>query len=131
MIEIKDVVKQYGEVRAADGVSFVAPAGKVTALLGPNGAGKTTTMRILLGLSRPESGTALIDGRRYEDLQDPRRTVGAALDSMGFHSGRSGRNHLRVVARAAGIDSSRVDEVLDVVGLTAAGGRRAGGFSNP
>ena len=83
MIEIKDVVKQYGEVRAADGVSFVAPAGKVTALLGPNGAGKTTTMRILLGLSRPESGTALIDGRRYEDLQGLRGTVGVGADGRG------------------------------------------------
>ncbi|MHB1325727.1 MAG: ABC transporter ATP-binding protein [Thermoleophilia bacterium] len=129
MIEVKDAVKQYGATRAADGVSFVAPAGKVTALLGPNGAGKTTTMRILLGLARPESGTALIDGRRYEELEDPRRTVGAALDSMGFHPGRTGRNHLRVVARAAGIDPSRVDEVLEVVGLTADGGRRAGGYS--
>ena len=105
------------------------PAGKVTALLGPNGAGKTTTMRILLGLARPESGTALIDGHGYEELEDPRRTVGAALDSMGFHPGRTGRNHLRVVARAVGIPSTRVDEVLEVVGLTAAGGRRAGGYS--
>ncbi len=74
-------------------------------------------------MARPQSGTALIEGRRYEELEDPRRTVGAALDSMGFHPGRTGRNHLRVVARAAGINPSRVDEVLEVVGQTAAGAR--------
>lgn len=129
MIEVADVVKRYGSTRAADGISFRAPEGKVTALLGPNGAGKTTTMRILLGLTRPESGTALIDGRAYQDLAEPRCTVGAALDSMGFHSGRSGRNHLRVLACAAGIPSARVDEVLDLVGLGEAGNRRAGGYS--
>ncbi len=129
MIEVKDVVKYYGAARAADGVSFVAPAGKVTALLGPNGAGKTTTMRMLLGLARPRSGAALIDGRRYQDLENPRSMVGAALDSMGFHPGRTGRNHLRVTARAGGIPAARVDEVLDLVGLTEAAGRRAGGYS--
>lgn len=129
MIEVREAVKQYGSTRAADGVSFRAAAGKVTALLGPNGAGKTTTMRILLGLTRPDSGWAQIGGRAYQELEDPRRTVGAALDSMGFHPGRSGRNHLRAVARAAGIDPSRVDEVLVQVGLAEAGGRRAGGYS--
>jgi ABC-2 type transport system ATP-binding protein len=86
-------------------------------------------MRMLLGLARPDSGQALIDGQRYEELADPRLTVGAALDSMGFHPGRSGRNHLRVVACAAGIPAARVNETLAVVGLTEAADRRAGGYS--
>jgi len=129
VIEVREAIKHYGLTRAADGVTFRAQPGKVTALLGPNGAGKTTTMRILLGLTRPDSGTALIDGRSYQELDDPRRTVGAALDSMGFHPGRSGRNHLRAVATAANLDPARVDEVLVQVGLAEAGSRRTGGYS--
>lgn len=129
MIEVREAVKHYGKTRAADGVSFEAPAGKVTALLGPNGAGKTTTMRVLLGLSRPQSGEALIDGKPYGDLKNPRNTVGAVLDSMGFHPGRTGRNHLLIIARGAGLDASRVDELLATVGLTEAARRRTRGYS--
>jgi ABC-2 type transport system ATP-binding protein len=101
----------------------------VTGFLGPNGAGKTTALRILLGLARPDRGTALIDGTKYADLKSPRRVVGAVIDSMGFEPGRTGRDHLRVVARAAAIKQTRVDEVLDFVDLTDAADRAAGGYS--
>jgi ABC-2 type transport system ATP-binding protein len=129
MIEVIDVSKTYGETAALKGVSFSAPSGAVTGFLGPNGAGKTTTLRVLLGLARPDTGTALIDGHSYVDLPAPRRVVGAVIDSMGFDPGRTGRDHLRVVARAAGIARARVDEVLDFVDLTAAADRAAGGYS--
>ncbi len=129
MIEVTDVSKKYGATTALEGVTFSAPSGAVTGFLGPNGAGKTTTLRILLGLASPDTGTALIDGRRYADLPAPRRVVGAVIDSMGFDPGRTGRDHLRVVARAAGIARKRVDEVLDFVDLTGAADRAAGGYS--
>jgi ABC-2 type transport system ATP-binding protein len=129
MIEVTDVSKHYGETAALKGVTFSAPPGAVTGFLGPNGAGKTTTLRTLLGLARPDTGTALIDGRRYADLPNPRRVVGAVVDSMGFEPRRNGRDHLRVVARAAGIDRKRVGEVLDFVDLTGAADRAAGGYS--
>ncbi|HEX7592030.1 MAG TPA: ATP-binding cassette domain-containing protein [Candidatus Limnocylindrales bacterium] len=129
MIEVTDVSKHYGETAALKGVTFSAPPGAVTGFLGPNGAGKTTALRTLLGLARPDTGTALIDGKRYADLPNPRRVVGAVIDSMGFEPGRSGRDHLRVVARAAGIDQKRVGEVLDFVDLTGAADRAAGGYS--
>jgi ABC-2 type transport system ATP-binding protein len=129
VIEVADLSKFYGDMPALKGVSFSAPPGAVTGFLGPNGAGKTTALRILLGLARPATGTALIDGRRYADLPAPRRVVGAVIDSMGFEPGRTGRNHLRVVARAAGISDRRVDEVLDFVDLTSAADRAAGGYS--
>lgn len=130
MIEITGVTKTYGPTRAVDGVTFAAPSGMVTGFLGPNGAGKTTTLRILLGLARPDDGTALIDGSRYVDLRSPRRTVGAVLDSTGFHPGRTGRNQLRVLARAARIPRVRVDEVLEFVELSDAADRRVGGYSH-
>jgi ABC-2 type transport system ATP-binding protein len=130
MIEINGVTKTYGETRAVERVSFAAPSGTVTGFLGPNGAGKTTTLRILLALARPDAGTALIDGSRYAELGSPRRTVGAVLDSTGFHPGRTARNQLRILARAAGIARSRVDEVLEFVDLTEAAGRRVGGYSH-
>src|SRR5262247_2060342 len=117
VIEVKGISKRYGATRAVEGVSFTAPSGAVTGFLGPNGAGKTTTLRIVLGLARPDAGGALVDSVPYEDLPSPRRTVGALLDSAGFHPGRTGRNHLRVLARAAGIPRERVAEVLDVVEL--------------
>lgn len=129
MIQVTDIRKRYGATAALEGVTFSAPAGAVTGFLGPNGAGKTTSLRILLGLARPDAGTALIDGQRYADLPSPRRVVGAVIDSMGFEPGRSGRNHLRVVARAAGIGNARVDEVLEFVDLTGAADRAAGGYS--
>ena len=129
MIEVCGLTKTYGEQRAVDELSFTAPAGRVTGFLGPNGAGKTTTFRCLLGLAQPTSGVALIDGRPYRDLASPRRRVGAVLESSGFHPARTGRNHLRVIARAAGLDTARIDPLLEVVGLSAAADRRVGGYS--
>lgn len=129
MIEVRGLTKAFGDQRAVDDLSFTAPGGKVTGFLGPNGAGKTTTFRCLLGLAEPTSGATLIDGRRYRDLASPRRTVGAVLESSGFHPARTGRNHLRVIARAAGLDPSRIDPLLDVVGLGGAADRRVGGYS--
>ena len=129
MIEVRGLTKTYGAERAVDGLSFVAPAGKVTGFLGPNGAGKTTTFRCLLGLAEPTSGAALIDGRPYRELASPRRHVGAVLESTGFHPARTGRNHLCVVARSAGIDAARIDPLLELVGLRAAADRRVGGYS--
>jgi ABC-2 type transport system ATP-binding protein len=129
VIEVRGLTKTYGDQRAVDGLTFTAPAGKVTGFLGPNGAGKTTTFRCLLGLAEPTSGTALIDGRRYRDLRSPRRKLGAVLESSGFHPARTARNHLRVVARAARLDASRIDPLLDVVGLSGAADRGVGGYS--
>jgi ABC-2 type transport system ATP-binding protein len=129
VIEVRGLTKTFGDQRAVDDLSFTAPAGKVTGFLGPNGAGKTTTFRCLLGLAEPTSGATLIGGRRYRDLASPRRKVGAVLESSGFHPARTGRNHLRVIARAAGLDPSRIDPLLDVVGLSGAADRRVGGYS--
>jgi ABC-2 type transport system ATP-binding protein len=129
VIEVSGLTKRYGEHRAVDDLSFTAPAGKVTGVVGPNGAGKTTTFRCLLSLARPTAGAALIDGRPYRELPHPRQQVGAVLEAMGFHPARSGRNHLRVVARAAGIDQARIDGLLDLVGLGGAADRRVGGYS--
>jgi ABC-2 type transport system ATP-binding protein len=129
MIEVRALTKTYGGQRAVDELSFIAPAGRVTGFLGPNGAGKTTTFRCLLGLAEPTSGTALIDGRPYRELISPRRRVGAVLESTGFHPARTGRNHLRVIARAARLDAARIDPLLEVVGLSAASDRRVGGYS--
>jgi ABC-type multidrug transport system fused ATPase/permease subunit len=106
MIEITGLTKRFGDQVAVDDLSFTAPAGQVSALLGPNGAGKTTTFRMLLGLARPAAGRALIDGRPYVELDSPRQTVGAVLESSGFHRARTGRDHLRVIATAAGIPRS-------------------------
>jgi ABC-2 type transport system ATP-binding protein len=130
VIEIVGVTKRYGATRAVEDVSFTAPSGVVTGFLGPNGAGKTTTLRVLLGLARPDVGTALIDGCRYLDLPSPRRAVGAVLDSAGFHPGRTGRNQLRIIARAGGIDRRRVGEVLGSVDLADDADRKVGGYSH-
>jgi ABC-2 type transport system ATP-binding protein len=128
-VEVRGLTKSFGQVRAVDGLDMVVRAGAVTGFLGPNGAGKTTTFRMLLGLASPDAGTALIDGRRYADLPHPTSVVGAALDSAGFHPGRSARDHLRVQAPFAGVDDRRCAEVLAQVGLTEAADRRVGGFS--
>src|SRR5512132_3480557 len=121
--------KHFGSVRAVEDLTFEVPAGKVTGFLGPNGAGKTTTLRMLLGLVAPTNGQLLIGGRRYQDLPSPRRVVGAVLEATGFHPGRRGRDHLRILAQVAGVATSRVEEVLEQVGLAAGGGRRVGGYS--
>ena len=127
-IELTGLTKRYDALTAVDALTAHATAGRITAFLGPNGSGKTTTMRMLLGLSEPDSGTALIGGQRYRDLSQPLRVVGAVLD-QGFHPNRSARNHLRITAAQAGVAESRADEVLEEVGLTEAGRRRVGGFS--
>jgi ABC-2 type transport system ATP-binding protein len=129
VIEVRELTKSYEGVRAVDGLSFRAPPGKVTAFLGPNGSGKSTTFRCLLGLAAPDDGEVLVDGRRYRDLHSPRRSIGAVLESTGHHPGRTGRDHLRVVTRAAGLDPARIDTVLELTGLTGAAGRRVGGYS--
>ncbi len=129
MIEVVDFTKRYGKVLAVDHLSFRAEPGRVTGFLGPNGAGKTTTLRALVGLLHPTSGTATVLGRRYVELDEPGRRVGAILEVNAFHPGRSGRNHLRTLARASGIDEHRVDEVLEQVDLTAAARRRVRGYS--
>jgi len=129
MISVRGLTKSYGDVRAVDDLSFDVKAGKVTGFLGPNGAGKSTTMRMIMGLDRPTAGTATIDGRRYADLAAPLTEVGALLDAGAMHPGRSGRAHLRIGARTNGIPQSRVEEVIDQVGLESAAGRRIKGYS--
>ena len=129
MIEARDLTKRYGDKTAVDHLSFTVAPGKVTGFLGPNGAGKSTTMRLILGLDRPQGGTATIDGRRYRDLADPLRTVGALLEAKSVHSGRSARNHLLFLAQTQGLPRTRVDEVLGLVGLQDVAGKRAGSFS--
>ena len=128
-ISVQGLTKRFGDVLAVDRLSFEVGPGTVTGFLGPNGAGKTTPLRMLLGLVAPTSGTATIDGRPYRELADPLRRVGAVLEAGGFHPGRSARDHLRVLAKAAGLPAGRVGEVLEQVGLAAAGRRRVGGFS--
>lgn len=128
-IEVRGLSKRFRDVVAVNNLSFHARGGSVTGFLGPNGAGKTTTLRMLLGLVKPSEGAALINGVPYNDLPHPARVVGAVLEASGFHPGRSARDHLRTVATAAGISRTRVEEVLDIVGLTGAADRRAGGFS--
>jgi ABC-2 type transport system ATP-binding protein len=128
-VEVRGLTKTFGRVTAVRGMSFTAPAGKVTGFLGPNGSGKTTTLRVVLGLVQPDAGTALIGGVRYGRLARPRRAVGALLEASGFHPGRRARDHLLVLADAAGIPGTRADEVLGQVGLADAAGRRVREFS--
>jgi ABC-2 type transport system ATP-binding protein len=127
-VEVSGLTKSFGPVRAVSDLSFTVEPGTVTGFLGPNGAGKTTTLRMVLGLMQPDLGTATFNGAPYTTLAEPLRTVGAVLETA-FHPARSGRNHLRVYCRAAGLALSRADEVLTQVGLADAGGRRAGGYS--
>ena len=128
-IEAVGLTKRYKSVTAVDDLSFRVREGAVTGFLGPNGAGKTTTLRMVLGLARPSEGTATIQGRRYVELDEPARTVGANLEVAGAHPGRSGRSHLRALAAMAGLPPSRVDEVLRLVELESAADRRAGKYS--
>jgi len=129
VITIQGLTKRFGEVLAVDNLSFEVDRGTVVGFLGPNGAGKTTTLRMLLGLVTPTAGSATIDGEPYRGLAEPVRHVGAVLEASSFHPGRSARNHLRVVATAAGLPLARADEVLAQVGLADAARRRVGGFS--
>jgi len=128
-IELRGLTKQFGSVEAVRDLSFDAEAGRVTGFLGPNGAGKSTSLRMLLGLARPTAGTATFGGRRFEDLERPSSAVGATLEDTSVHPGRSGRDHLRVLAAAGGHPQARVDELLGSVGLSEAGGRRVKGYS--
>ena len=128
-IEVRELRKRYGRTVAVDGLSFRVEPGQVTGFVGPNGAGKSTTMRVILGLDRPDSGTALIGGRPYRTFRTPLREVGALLDAGAVHPSRRARDHLRWLAHSNGLPAQRVDEVLDLVGLTSVAKRRAGGFS--
>ncbi|KQL18374.1 ABC transporter [Cytobacillus solani] len=129
MLTINNLVKHRGKQEILSGVSFKARPGRVTGFLGPNGAGKSSTLRILLGLDRATSGSALINGVPFAELQNPLATVGAALDGFGAHRMRTGRAHLRWIARAAGLSRSRVEEVLEIVDLTKVAGKRVGNYS--
>ncbi|HEY2442070.1 MAG TPA: ABC transporter ATP-binding protein [Streptosporangiaceae bacterium] len=129
MIEARDLTKRYGTKIAVDHLSFTVEPGKVTGFLGPNGAGKSTTMRLVLGLDRPQSGTATINGKTYHDLPNPLRTVGALLEARAVHTGRSAFNHLLFLAQTQGLPRKRVNEVIELVGLGGVAGKRAGGFS--
>jgi ABC-2 type transport system ATP-binding protein len=129
VVSCRGLAKQYGEVTAVNGITFSLDRGTVTGFLGPNGAGKTTTLRMLLGLAEPTVGQALVFGRRYRDLEQPTRRVGAVLESTDYHPSRSGRDHLRALALAAELPLSRVEEVLELVELRPAAGRRVRTYS--
>ncbi len=129
VIAVSSLSKRYGAVVAVEELTFALDRGTVTGLLGPNGAGKSTTLRLLLGLAEPTTGEALVFGRRYRDLPDPARRVGAVLESNDFHPARTGRNHLRALALAAEIPFARVAEVLDLVDLAGAADRRVKTYS--
>jgi ABC-2 type transport system ATP-binding protein len=128
-IEFNGLSKRFGKVQAVHNLSFSVEFGRVTGFLGPNGAGKSTTLRTLLGLIHPNAGTATFGGLRYEELPHPSSQVGAVLEEASFHPGRSGRNHLRILAAAGDHPRSRVAEVLEQVGLSAAADRRVKGYS--
>jgi ABC-2 type transport system ATP-binding protein len=128
-IEVKGLTKRFGAVTAVDDLSFTVEPGRITGFLGPNGAGKTTTLRILLDLAGPTSGSCTIGGRRYRDIPDPSRHVGAVLEATNFHPSRRARAHLQMMAIEAGVASPRIDAVLALVGLTADAKRKVGGYS--
>jgi ABC-2 type transport system ATP-binding protein len=129
VIAIEGLVKTYGKQNAVDNLTASVQQGRITGFLGPNGAGKSTTLRCLVGLSKPTSGSVKIYDRPYRELENPLSKVGTVLDSRGFHPALTGRQNLRVVAAAAGIDDSRVDEVLEMVELTEAAGRKMKKYS--
>jgi len=128
-ITVRGLTRRFGQVLAVDDLSFDVAPGRVTGFLGPNGAGKTTTLRMILGLARPDAGTATIGGRAYTDIPQPAREVGAVLEASSFHPGRTAIQHLLLFAPAAGATRARCDELLSLVGLTDAANRRVGGFS--
>jgi ABC-2 type transport system ATP-binding protein len=129
VVSCTSVEKCYGDVVAVAGVTFELDRGTVTGFIGPNGAGKTTTLRLLVGLASPTAGEALVFGKRYRELENPAGHVGALLESTDFHPSRSGRNHLRTLALAAGLPLTRVDEVLELVELSAAARQRVKTYS--
>jgi len=129
MIRAQGLTKRFADTTAVDGIDFTVEPGRVTGFLGPNGAGKSTTMRMILGLDAPTRGTVTVNGHRYVDSPAPLREIGALLDAHAIHPGRSARDHLRWLAASNGIPTTRVGEVLDIVGLDAVGGRRVGKFS--
>src|SRR5918994_622458 len=129
MLAVESLTKRFGKTVAVEDLSFEVAAGRVMGFLGPNGAGKTTTLRSMLGLCVPSAGSATIDGLNYAQLRDPIREVGAVLDGPSFHPGRSGRNHLRVIALGSGLPASRVEEVLSLVELEGAADYRVKGYS--
>ena len=129
MIEVHELTKRYRRVLAVDRLSFSAVPGRVTGFLGPNGAGKTTTLKMIAGLVKPTSGEASISGVKYRDIPDPARHVGMVLESTAAHPARSGRANMMVCATSIGTGYGRVDELLDMVGLTEHAGRKAGAYS--
>jgi ABC-2 type transport system ATP-binding protein len=129
VIEARGLTKDYGAKRAVDNLSFTVRPGIVTGFLGPNGSGKSTTMRLILGLDRPSAGEVTVNGRPYRDAPAPLHEVGALLEARSVHTGRSARNHLLALAQTHGIPTSRVDELIDLVGLREVAGKRAGQFS--
>lgn len=129
MIEVKNLSKRYGPTLAVDALTFTVRPGIVTGFLGPNGAGKSTTMRMIMGLDRPTTGHALINGKPLAAHHAPLHEIGALLEAKGVHPGRSARDHLLGLAATTGISAKRVDEVLDLVGLTEVARKRAGAFS--
>ena len=129
MIVTRGLTKRYGKTVAVDGLSFTVPSGVVTGFLGPNGSGKSTTMRMIMGLDVPDAGAATVNGLLYDELRWPLRDVGALLDAKAFHPGRTARQHLRWLAKSNEIPETRIDEVLDIVGLTSVADQRAGKFS--
>jgi ABC-2 type transport system ATP-binding protein len=128
-IEVSGLRKKYGATLALDDMTFTASPGVVTGFVGPNGAGKSTTMRVVLGLDRADSGSALVGGRSYASLERPLTHLGALIDANALHPGRSGRNHLLWMAHSQGLGAARVDEVLEMTGMRTVARRRAGGYS--
>src|ERR1700756_2477008 len=128
-IEVAGLRKRFGPTVALDGMTFTVSPGQVTGFIGPNGAGKSTTMRVILGLDAPEAGHALIGGRPYASLRDPLTHVGALLDAGALQPSRTARNHLLWLAHSQGLNTRRVDEVIELTGLTAVKKRKAGGYS--
>jgi ABC-2 type transport system ATP-binding protein len=129
VIAVQSLTKRFGETTAVDDLSFEVQGGRVTGFLGPNGSGKTSTLRVLLGLSAPTSGQATFDGKPYGQLASPMTAVGAVLEGDTFHPGRTGRDHLRLLAQQGGLPKTRADEVLKQVDLHSAGGQRVGTYS--
>ena len=129
MIEVRGLSKRYGDKLAVDDLSFTVQPGVVTGFLGPNGAGKSTTMRLILGLDRPASGEALVNGQRFGSAKYPMREVGALLDAKDVHGGRTARAHLVALCQSNGIPTKRVDEVLEMTGMGEVAKKRIRGFS--